>query len=138
MDLEMNQLKVVTCPANCCTSLVVHGGLMSNMAFIILGLASISLCEIIKPKNFPIDTPNAHLVGFSFIWYLSSVLRVSSKSSKCLLALYQHVIHVNFHILLDLHFKHLVYQSLIGGPYIFQSERHDPVAIYSSICHEVF
>uniref|UniRef100_A0A2N9H6D7 Uncharacterized protein n=1 Tax=Fagus sylvatica TaxID=28930 RepID=A0A2N9H6D7_FAGSY len=51
-----------------------------RMALILSGLASIPLCETIKPRNLLEETPKAHLLGFSFIWYLRNVLNVSSRS----------------------------------------------------------
>ena len=50
---------------------------MSNMAWILSGFASIPLCETMNPINFPDETPNAHLLGFSFILYRLSVSKVS-------------------------------------------------------------
>ena len=40
---------------------------MSSMAFILSGFASILWLLTMKPKNFPVETPKAHLVRFSFI-----------------------------------------------------------------------
>ena len=45
------------------------GGGMSNTAFILSGFASIPRLLIIKPKNFPAETPKVHLAGFNFMLY---------------------------------------------------------------------
>ena len=36
------------------------------MTFILSGFASIPRLLTMKPKNFPAETPKAHLVGFNF------------------------------------------------------------------------
>ena len=48
-------------------SLMFDGGSISSTAFILSGFASIPRLLTIKPKNFPAETPKAHLVGFNFI-----------------------------------------------------------------------
>ena len=40
---------------------------MSSMALILSRFASILWLLTMKPKNFPVETPKAHLVGFNFI-----------------------------------------------------------------------
>ena len=40
---------------------------MSSIAFILSGFASIPRLLTIKPKNFPVETPKAHLAGFNYI-----------------------------------------------------------------------
>ena len=42
---------------------------MSSTAFILSGFALIPQLLTMKPRNFPADTPKAHLAGFSFMWY---------------------------------------------------------------------
>ena len=69
MALETNLLRAATRPVSDWTSLIFYGGFISNIAWILLGLASIPLCETIKPRNFPDDTPKAHLLGFNFMLY---------------------------------------------------------------------
>ena len=49
-----------------------------------------------------------------------------------LVALHYHVIYVDFNILAQLRFKHLIHQPLISGPYIFQAEGHYLVMVVSS------
>ena len=41
----------------------------------------------------------------------------------------EHIVHIYFHIPLNLSVEHMVYQSLVCGPRILQTERHDLVAI---------
>ena len=41
---------------------------MSTTTFILFGFASIPWLLTMKPKNFPAETPKAHLVGFSFMF----------------------------------------------------------------------
>ena len=38
---------------------------MSSRTSILFGFASIPRLLTMKPKNFPTETPNAHLVGFT-------------------------------------------------------------------------
>ena len=40
---------------------------MSRTDFILSGFASIPRLLTMKPKNFPAETPKAHLVGFNFM-----------------------------------------------------------------------
>ena len=82
VDRETKRLSAVILPVSPCVSLMFFGGCMSKMALILSGLASMPLYETIKPRNLPEETLKAHLLGFSFIWYLRSVLNVSSKSFK--------------------------------------------------------
>ena len=48
-------------------SLMFEGGSISSTTFILSGFASIPQLLTIKPKNFPAETPKAHLAGFNFI-----------------------------------------------------------------------
>ena len=50
---------------------------MSSIAWILSRFALIPLCETIKPRNFPDDTPKAHLLGFNFMLYYLSISNVS-------------------------------------------------------------
>ena len=40
---------------------------MFSKTFILFGFASIPQLLTMKPKNFPAETPKAHLVGFNFM-----------------------------------------------------------------------
>ena len=48
---------------------MLDGGGMSSTAFILYEFASIPRLLTMKPKNFPADTPEAHLAGFNFMLY---------------------------------------------------------------------
>ena len=80
--LETNLLRAATLPVRDYTSLVVLGEHISRMALTFLGFASIPFCETINPRNFPEETPKAHLDGFNFMWYCLRVLNVSLRSSR--------------------------------------------------------
>ncbi len=54
-----------------------------------------------------------------------------------LYALHLHIVHVDLHISPDMLPKHLVYQTLIGCPGVFQSEWLDLVAIQSLVGYEI-
>ena len=67
LALDTNRLKAAILPVNHWTSFIPDGDGMSSTAFILSRFASIPLWLTMKPINFPVDTPKAHLVGFSFI-----------------------------------------------------------------------
>ena len=48
-------------------SLMFDGGRILSTAFILFGFASIRRLLTIKSKNFPAETPKAHLAGFNFV-----------------------------------------------------------------------
>ena len=52
------------------------------------------------------------------------------------LAFDEHVIHVDLHIIVDLIFEYLVDKLLVGCSGIFQSERHDLIAMEPPISDE--
>ena len=45
------------------------GGGMLSTALILSGFTLIPRLFTMKPRNFPADTPKAHLAGFSFMLY---------------------------------------------------------------------
>ena len=51
---------------------------MSSTTFILSGFASIPLLLTMKPRNFPAETPKAHLAGFSFILYSLKIWNASN------------------------------------------------------------
>ena len=51
---------------------------MSSTAFILSGFASIPRLLTIKPKNFPTETPKAHLDGFNFMLYSFRIWNASA------------------------------------------------------------
>ena len=56
-----------------------EGDGMSSTAFILSGFASIPRLLTMKPRNFPADTPKAHLAGFSFILYFLRIWNASDR-----------------------------------------------------------
>ena len=54
-------------------------GGMSSTAFILSGFASIPWLLTMKPKNFPTETPKAHLAGFNFRLYSLRILNASDR-----------------------------------------------------------
>ena len=54
-------------------------GGMSSTTFILSGFASIPRLLTMKPKNFPADTPKAHLAGFNFMLYSFKIWNASDK-----------------------------------------------------------
>ena len=48
---------------------MLEGDGMSSTTFILFGFTSIPRLLTMKPRNFPVDTPKAHLAGFSFMLY---------------------------------------------------------------------
>ena len=83
--LETNLLRVVILLVSFWTSLTVLGDVMLSMAYTFSKFASIPLWDIMNPKNFPEDTPKAHLLGFNFIWYCLKVANVSFRLSRWVL-----------------------------------------------------
>jgi hypothetical protein len=67
VDQERNQFRAAIFPVSCYNCLIVLGGYISKTAFTFSGFASIPLCDTMKPKNLPEETPKAHLDGFNFI-----------------------------------------------------------------------
>ena len=57
--LETNLLRAATRSISDWTSLTFCGGFISSITWILSEFASILLCDTIKPKNFPDDTPKA-------------------------------------------------------------------------------
>ena len=52
---------------------------MSSTDFILFGFASIPRLLTIKPKNFPAETPKAHLAGFNFMLYFFRIWNASDR-----------------------------------------------------------
>ena len=55
------------------------GGGMSSTAFILSGFALIPRLLTIKRKNFPAETPKAHLDGFNFMLYSLRIWNASNR-----------------------------------------------------------
>ena len=79
----MNRFRVANFRVRLCISLSVRGDFISMTGKIFLGFASITLWLTMNPKNFPKLTLNTHFYEFSFILYLISSSKVSSKCSMC-------------------------------------------------------
>ena len=79
---ETNLFNAAILPFKLCTSLTIFDGASSIIVRTFSGLTSIPLWDTINPKNFPVVTPNVHLLGFNFILYVRSVSKVSRRSSR--------------------------------------------------------
>ena len=58
---------------------MLDGGGMSSTTFILSGFASIPRLLTMKPKNFSVDTPKAHLARFNFMLYSLKIWNASDK-----------------------------------------------------------
>ena len=58
---------------------MLDGDDMSSIAFILSRFSSIPRLLTMKPKNFPADTPKAHLAGFSFMLYFLRIWNASDR-----------------------------------------------------------
>ena len=58
---------------------MLDGDGMSSTAFILSGFASIPRWLTMKPRNFPADTPKAHLTGFNFMLYFRRIWNASDR-----------------------------------------------------------
>ena len=79
---ETNLLKAATLLVRDCTSLIVFREDISRIALTFLGFASIPLYVTMKLRNFPEETPKAHLDKFNFMLYGLNVLNISLRSFK--------------------------------------------------------
>ena len=67
ITLETNLLRAATLLFKFYTSLMFFGGVISNMAWILSGLASTPHYDTMKPRNVLNDIPNTYLLGLSFM-----------------------------------------------------------------------
>ena len=58
---------------------MLDGDGMSSTTFILYGFASIPQLLTMKPRNFPADTPKAHLAGISFMLYSLRIWNASDR-----------------------------------------------------------
>ena len=58
---------------------MLDGDNMLSTAFIFSGFSSIPQFLTIKPKNFPVETPKAHLAGFNFMLYSFMIWNASTR-----------------------------------------------------------
>ncbi|KAI5349225.1 hypothetical protein L3X38_002112 [Prunus dulcis] len=79
VDFERNRLRAAALLVRLCISFTVEGDFISRMALIWRGCASIPHCVTKYPRNRPDDTPNVHLLGFSFMRYWQSRLNASAR-----------------------------------------------------------
>lgn len=111
----MNRFSAACFLVRLCTSLIVRGDFISVIALICSGLALIPRWLTINPMNFSEHTLNAHIFGLSFIMYLLSNSKVSSKCSMCSIGSLDFVIISSTYTSI----VHLIY-----GPCIFQTKWH--------------
>ena len=69
---KMNLLMKLILPSRDCNSILVVGGTVSSIAFILFWPISIPLSWTMKPKNYLAYTLKAHLLGFIFRPYFLS------------------------------------------------------------------
>ena len=74
----------VNLPINRCTSLTFFRLCISITTQHLLGLASMSRCVNIKPRNLPPSTLKTHLSGFNPMSIFLSAMNTSCKSLMCL------------------------------------------------------
>ena len=65
LKTETNMARIL--PLRLCTSFMFLGGVISIMARILSGLASMPLWDTMNPRNFPAVTLKARLPGLSFM-----------------------------------------------------------------------
>ena len=107
-NLEMNRLNAVTFPTNLCTSHTVLSSAIFESVFTWVGLGYIPLLLTTCLRNFPKDTPNAHLRWLSFIQNFRKIQNTSSAFhmwSCARLLFYHHVFYACFHCFPNQHGK---------------------------------
>ena len=72
-------LSTTILPVRRWTSFMFDGGGMSSTTFILSEFAFIPWLLTIKPKNFPDETPKAHLAGFNFMLYFFRIWNASTR-----------------------------------------------------------
>ena len=77
--LDTKQLSAAILPVRRWNSFMFDGNDMSSTAFILSGFASIPWLLTIKPKNFPVETPKAHLAGLNFRCYSFKIWNASAR-----------------------------------------------------------
>ena len=79
---EINLFKIANFPVKLCTFFIVFEDFISIIAFILFGFPSMPHWDTMKPKNFLDKTVKTHFIGFSFVLYLRSVLKVFLRLSR--------------------------------------------------------
>jgi len=82
-NLGRNLDMAVKWPIKHCTSFTFVGLRISIMALHFSGFASIPHCVSMKPKNFPLSTPNRLFSGLSLRMCFRSDINTSTKSFEC-------------------------------------------------------
>ncbi|GFS40748.1 hypothetical protein Acr_00g0070290 [Actinidia rufa] len=77
---EMTLFSAATLSVSLRTSLIILGDSISSIALIFSGFTSIPVLLTRNPRNFPAETPKAHLARFCIILYLLKTPNVSSRS----------------------------------------------------------
>ncbi|GKD69187.1 hypothetical protein Tco_1323277 [Tanacetum coccineum] len=75
--LDRNLLRAACLPFRLCTSLMVLGRLRLVNAWTFAGLALMTCFDTVCPRNCPSFIPKKHFLGFSFIFILHNLLKVS-------------------------------------------------------------
>jgi hypothetical protein len=81
---------------------------MCTIALILSGLASIPFTDTRQPWTFPFYTPNKHFSGFNFSYALRMLVKVSTRSSICVvfsLTCHHNVVIIRENISLHLFFE---------------------------------
>ena len=79
---DMNLLIYAKNPCKPRSSLRFLGSGMSWMALTLAWSILMPRCRIIKPKNLPEVTPNAHLSGFILSWHFRNLSKICWRSRK--------------------------------------------------------
>jgi len=111
------------------------------MAWTFVGYTSTPLWLSMKPSNFPRLAPKMHLLGLSLNLYLTrrlnnfpQIYQMISRSAQ----LGDHVIHIDFDLLMHHIMEQGYHGSLVSHTCIFQTEWHDIIGVSSpmgSECH---
>jgi hypothetical protein len=80
-NLEMKRLRAASDPVSFWMSLTQASGLITSIALIFFGLASMPRYQTRKPSNFPAETPKMHFSGFSLVRVARSLPKTRARSS---------------------------------------------------------
>jgi len=114
VNLGKKRASDIKWPTNRWISLRFLGLLISAMAVHLSGLASIPRAVSIKPRNFPIGTPNTHFSGLRRILYLRTWWKTSLRSQTwSSTVFYHHVVHIHLHDPTYLPFEDAIHELLV-------------------------
>ena len=125
--LETNLFRAATLPFKPCTSFIVFSEANFIMTWILTGLTLILLWDAMNPRNFSYHYPKHTLAWVQFhVIRLEGVKGLLKIVQVVILpyTLYQHVIHVNFHIPPNMMCEHFVHQPLIRSTCVLEPEWH--------------